>query len=334
MEDARVENEPLRICVAIPTFRRPATLAPLLEALAGLTFSGVPPAVEVLIVDNDPEGSARAIVEQKRPLFHFALHYARVPRPGLSVVRNYALDFAKAGYDALAMIDDDESPLPAWLDEMLVVRAATRADAVIGHVVASLPADAPRWIRGGGFFDLPLWDDRKVLNEGHSANCLIMLAAVRKAGLSFDPDMNEAGGEDQLFFRQLVARGGRIAFAARAIVIDWIPPGRLNAKYILSRELRKGNTLAICDRKIFGTPRVLGMRAAKGVLRLLLGLVTLFPRALIGGRRGFLEASIDLARGTGMLLGLAGVRISGYKRAGEAGRSLDSVLERDPTYTR
>ncbi|HTV72708.1 MAG TPA: glycosyltransferase [Candidatus Acidoferrales bacterium] len=321
---------PLRICVAIPTFRRPGTFGPLLDALSQLTFASEPPLLDVLVVDNDPQGSAHTLVEEKRARFRGAVHYARVAQPGLCSVRNYALGFAADTYDALVMIDDDEAPPPGWLDALLRVREATQADAVIGHVVPSYPPGAPRWITSGSFFCVPPPPDGMLIEYGNTANCLMMLATVRAMGLSFDPALNQAGGEDELFFRQIVARGGRIAFAAHAVVTDFIPSSRLNPKYILQRELRKGNTLTICDQKIHGTVPVLALRAAKGIARSIFGLVSFVPRALIWGRRGAVGALCDIVRGVGMLLGLAGVRILGYKRTDVTVATTEVFLQRDP----
>ncbi len=308
-------HTPSRVCVAVATLRRPATLAPLLEALAQLTFETAPPVIEFLLIDNDPAGSARATLEAKRPLFREPLHYSHVPEPGLCVVRNYALRFAVGNFDLLAMLDDDERPEPQWLDELLRVREATGADAVMGRIIAALPADSPAWITRGRFFDLPPLPDGAPVPEATTANCLVSTAAVQALELAFDPDMNEAGGEDQLFFRQLVARGGRIAFAAKAIVIDIIPAARLNVQYLLSRELRRGNSLTICDRKIEGSLQVLALRAVKGTARLAVGILSLPFRALRSGKSGMVTALVDVARGAGMMLGLAGVTIFEYRRA-------------------
>jgi succinoglycan biosynthesis protein ExoM len=230
----------------------------------------------------------------------------------------------------LVMIDDDEAPPPSWLDALLTVREATQADAVIGHVVPSYPPGAPSWITNGSFFCVPPRPNASLIKYGNTANCLMMLSTVRAMGLSFDPALNQAGGEDELFFRQIAAQGGRIAFAAHAIVTDFIPSSRLNLTYILRRELRKGNTLTFCDQKIHGTAPMLALRAAKGVARFLLGALSLVPRLCLGGRRGAACAFCDMARGSGMLLGLAGVRILGYKRTDSTPATTEVFLQRDP----
>jgi succinoglycan biosynthesis protein ExoM len=144
-----------RVCVAIPTYRRPDYLGAL---LTGLREIAVPPGytVSAIVLDNDAAASAQAIVAARRDAFPFALDYAVVAHPGLVSVRNAALRYAgEQSFDFLAMIDDDEVPQAQWLAELLRVHARTRADAVVGPVPSDIPAGAPRWLVRGRFLDLP-----------------------------------------------------------------------------------------------------------------------------------------------------------------------------------
>jgi succinoglycan biosynthesis protein ExoM len=302
-----------RVCVAIPTFRRPELLRSLLD---GIALQSLPANVEieVVVIDNDVRPSARHIVEALQGGYPFALRYVHFAQPGLSAVRNFSLSYARDGYEFLAMIDDDEYPQQQWLAELLRVAAATAADAVIGPVPRNVPADAPRWLRAGHFYDLPSYPDGSTIAFGYSGNCLLRLSSLRRFGVTFDAELNFAGGEDLLFFRQLVARGAKLSYAARAIASEWVGPERLSAAYILKLNFRRGNTLSICDRRLHGSAFGLSMRAAKGTARLLLGLYTLFPMALVRGRGGAVRALCNIAQGLGALTGLAGHIHQGYER--------------------
>src|SRR5699024_7690143 len=55
----RAESGPLRITIAIPSYRRPEQLAALLAALPDRIAETPNAIVDVLVIDNDPEGSAR-----------------------------------------------------------------------------------------------------------------------------------------------------------------------------------------------------------------------------------------------------------------------------------
>jgi succinoglycan biosynthesis protein ExoM len=303
-----------RVCVTIPTFRRLELLERLLDGVAGQALPE-DSVVDVLVIDNDVRPSAQALVEGKRPGFPFALTYVHVQAPGLSSVRNFALQHVAGAYDYVAMIDDDEYPERHWLSELLTVARETGADAVIGPVPPALPADAPAWLRAGNFYDLPTYADRASIAFGYSGNCLLNVHSLRRFGLAFDGELNFAGGEDLLFFRQLLAHGGKLAYAAHATASERIGPERLRAAYLLKLNFRRGNTLALCDRRLRATTRGLAERALKGCARFGLGILTLVPLAIVNGKTGAMKALCNIARGGGTVAGLLGYVYEGYRRA-------------------
>jgi succinoglycan biosynthesis protein ExoM len=304
----------MRVCVAIPTYRRPELLKTLLE---GISLQLIPAGctVEVLVLDNDAPASSRHIVDAAVTDFPFALRYAHVPQPGLSMVRNAALAHARERFDFLAMIDDDEYPQTQWLQELLQVGERTGADAVIGPVPKRFSAGAPKWIEDGGFFDLPSHPDGALIRDGYSGNCLLRVGSLQRFGVTFDSALNLAGGEDMLFFRELSSRGAKIAYAAQAVAFETIGPARSQAVYIVKLSYRRGNTLAFCDRRLKGSPRTFATRALKGCGRLAVGLATFLPLALTQGRAGAVRASCNVAHGFGSLAGLRGHIYEAYKRA-------------------
>jgi hypothetical protein len=85
----------MTIAVCALTYRRPQGLARLLHGLGGLTFHGTVAALSVLIVDNDPEGSARQTCEAPGSDFPWPLKYVVEPRRCIAPARNAAL--ANAG---------------------------------------------------------------------------------------------------------------------------------------------------------------------------------------------------------------------------------------------
>jgi glycosyltransferase involved in cell wall biosynthesis len=302
-----------RICVAIPTFRRPEQLATLLDALAAQ--ARLPDIyLNVLVIDNDKSPSSRAVVASRRERFPFELTYEHAPEPGLSSVRNFALERARAGFDALAMIDDDERPEPLWLRELLRIQRQTRADVVIGPVVHLIPESAPRWLRRTKLYRLPAVADGAAIEFGYSGNCLLRVASLDRFGVTFDKELNFAGGEDMFFFRQLVARGAKMAFAAQALAFEPVERDRLSVDYLLRLHFRRGNTLSLCDRRLNGSARGLFVRAAKGTARVLLGVLGLLPLLVVRGREGAVEALGSVAAGLGSLTGLFGHVYQAYKR--------------------
>lgn len=100
------------LSVIIPTFRRPATLE---QAIASV-FAEQSFPIEVIVVDDSPEGSARQVVEQ----FGDRAQYVLNPHPSggrPAAVRNYAYKFASGRY--LHFLDDDDQIAPGAYQAMI-----------------------------------------------------------------------------------------------------------------------------------------------------------------------------------------------------------------------
>ena len=84
---------PISVCIA--TYRRPVMLDLLLGDMAAQTLR---PA-QIVVVDNDAQGSARAVVEARRAAFAaqgVALDYAIQPEKNISLTRNMTVSLARA----------------------------------------------------------------------------------------------------------------------------------------------------------------------------------------------------------------------------------------------
>ena len=303
----------MRICLAVPTFKREAYLPELFDAIGKLAIP-YNCLIEVLIADNDPAASARDIVAVAQSSVPFDVEYLHVPVAGLSSVRNVVLAHAKASADVLAMLDDDELPEPQWLEQLVRVLRESGADAVVGPVLALFKGDVPTWLREFREREYPKFDDGSKLHDGWTSNCLVQLSRVVSMDLAFDPSLNFIGGEDQLFFRQMITRGGVIAYAARAIVWEHLPAARRSVQFVLKRSFRRGNSVAICDGRLDSSPLRFIIRAGKGVALMTFGLVRLVPMALLHGKAAAIETSFEIARGAGMLAGLLKMSYQPYRR--------------------
>ena len=301
------------ICIAIPTLGRVHYLRGLLHELRALVRPAGNWRVEVVVFDNDPAASAQATVIDAQQTFPFPLHYEVVSESGLSSVRNAILAYAIDHVEFLAMLDDDEIPAPRWLCELVRVARATDADAVVGPVIAMLPCDAPQWFCQFRNREYPRFADGVLLSDGWTSNCLLRLSAVTATGIRFDPALNYSGGEDQLFFRELLARGRRIAYAADAIVHEIVPASRRSLLFVLKRSFRRGNSLATCDRRLKGL-RGRMTRVGKALAIIALGLLRLAPFAIAGEVTAAVTALTEISRAAGMLSGLVGLSYQAYRR--------------------
>lgn len=228
----------IRIDIAVCTFRREA----LSETLASLAHVIVPPDVRlgIIVADNDAEPSARARVEAAKTRLAMDVRYVHCPAGNISIARNACLDNSCA--DFLAFVDDDETVEPQWLDRLLTEAEKENADVVLGPVRALYAADAPGWMRRGDFHSTrPVWLGGEI-RTGYTCNVLMRLAAPSIAGRRFDLALGRSGGEDTIFFDQVHAAGGRIAFASEAWVDEPVPPSRATFAWLARRRLRMGQT--------------------------------------------------------------------------------------------
>ena len=316
---------PAGLTVAIPTYRRPGAVARALRAVlaeaGACREDGAGPGgpVEVLVIDNDPDGSAREAVATAAggalgaadgP--GAAVRYVVEPAPGVSAVRNRALD-ETAGRALLVFIDDDEEPEAGWLRRLLFTRRDTGAAAVAGLVVPDYEAEPGPWLRAGGFFDRQSWPTGTRRPVAATNNLLLDLGAVRAAGLRFDEAFGATGGEDALFTRSLVAAGGVIVWCDEARVRDRVPAARLERAWVLRRRRSHAATAVRVELALAGPGAHPGIRAralAGGCARVLAGL----GRMALGGLgavagRGLVHRARGarlVARGSGMAAAAVG----------------------------
>lgn len=279
---------PAGLTVAIPTYRRPGAVARALRAVlaeaGACRGDGAEPGgpVEVLVIDNDPDGSAReAVAGAAGGGPGAAVRYVVEPSPGVSAVRNRALD-ETADRALLVFIDDDEEPEAGWLRGLLSIRRDTGAAAVAGLVVPDYEAEPGPWLRAGGFFDRQSWPTGTRRPVAATNNLLLDLGAVRAAGLRFDEAFGATGGEDALFTRSLVAAGGEIVWCDEARVRDRVPAARLERAWVLRRRRSHAATAVRVELALAGPGAHPGIRVralAGGCARVLAGL----GRMALGG---------------------------------------------------
>lgn len=227
------------VCVIIPTLRRPEGLTRALRSVFAQTGLGSTP-ISVVVVDNDPAGTARATVEALRADCPFPLVYRHEPRPGVATARNAAL--LETDAPMIAFLDDDESASPGWLAGLLAAQTQTGADAVFGPITGRVPDDTG-WAAAylERFFGREGPASTGLIDHGYGCGNSLMVRATALPGPSpFDTGADQTGGEDDALFAALKARGGRFAWAADAWVEEFAPPHRATMRYALARAFAYG----------------------------------------------------------------------------------------------
>ena len=302
----------MRCAVCALTYHRPEGLDRLLRELKRVE---IPDGHEmfVVIIDNDPEGSAQAVADTAAHGAPWDLLYEIERERGISAGRNAAVRRGlDAGADAIVFIDDDEWPEADWLSELIATQRATGADVVTGPVLADFDEPAPEWILAGKFFDRPRYPHNSKLSYATTSSVLMMRSCFEDRPVPFDPDFGMSGGSDTHLFAQLRDAGLQIYWSDRAIVHEAIPTSRVNEKWLIRREYRRGQTVSRSLRR--RDPRRWRhlRRGIRGVLEMLAGAA----QALVGvvaGKHRRLRGVQRVALGAGMISGLFDRRYDEYR---------------------
>ena len=256
------------VAVIVPTLRRAASLGRALDSLFRQT--GVADRVSaVVVVDNDPLGSAAATVEGLRVRSPWPLVYVHAPRPGVATARNAGL--AATAAPLIAFLDDDEAAAPDWLSALLKAQAATGADVIFGPITGRAPDAAP-WLKPylEQFFGREGPDRTGLIDAPHGCgNSLMVRSAALPGATPFDTGADQAGGEDDALFAALAARGGRFGWAADAWVEEFAPAHRATLAYTLARAFAYGqgpSQTAAAARNWVGVARWMAIGAAQAAV--------------------------------------------------------------------
>jgi len=231
----------MKLSVCIATFRRCERLELVLQDLQAQTR--IPD--QVVVVDNDAAGSARAVVERlnSRPM-PFELRYDIQPERNIAKTRNRTV--AMANGDWLAFIDDDERAPAGWLAALLAAAEQHRADGILAPVEPRLPDCAPMWIRRGRFYDFPRLPTGAEVpyNRMRFGNVLLRGDPLRALPGPFDPAYGLSTGEDGDLLVRMARAGSRIVWCDEACVWEPIEPKRLSLRWLLERALSGGQEFA------------------------------------------------------------------------------------------
>ena len=248
----------MSVTVAVPTARRPTSLARLLEALPR-AVAGVP-GVELLVVDNDAGGSAQQVVGSRA-------RYLVEPRPGSAFARNRAL--AEVTTERVAFLDDDVVPQPGWLAALLQVPGVAAG----GKVLLDPAVARPRWFDeqgiGGYVTAFDLGGEARPLDDGDyvvTASAVFDVAALRAVG-GFDPELGPRPGsqlvaDDVHVVRELRRTGGEVWWQPAAVVVHDLPRERLRPRWLLRRAYLQGRSDWLLDEQVLRERALGGARVA------------------------------------------------------------------------
>lgn len=192
--------------------------------------------LEMIVVDNTPEGNARAWVEALSD-FSPRPRYVNEPRAGISHARNAGVAVARGEF--LAFIDDDETAEPDWLANLHRALLAHNADIGTGPVLPVFEDKA-----GLGWDPTPFFYGKREamatggrLEAARTGNILLRVATCFDGTPPFDPRLGGSGGEDTDFTHALYRKGRKIIWVDDAVVHEFWPQSKAMLPAFLRRKL-------------------------------------------------------------------------------------------------
>jgi hypothetical protein len=297
--------------IVIPSYRRPTLLARALNRC--LAQQGGDSPFEIVVVDNDPAGSAAPVVAAIAKSAAVPVRYAHEPRPGISHARNTGVAAAAGRY--LVFLDDDEEPVPEWLAAFVATMRRTGADLAVGPVYPDFAvpgADAYR--RRKYTRDASVPTGSRLARWSGIGNTILDKERCFSGGEPFDPALGLTGGEDTVFLHQLLQAGRKLVWCAEAAVHETVPAERLDPQYLLRRAFRGGQGVSfICTVVRPRQPlRLMRMMAVGAAQLVVYGAVALALRLLHRG--DWLPVMDKAAAGLGKLLWHPRLHIQLYRR--------------------
>lgn len=293
-----------QVAVIIPTLRRPEGLERAVRSV--FAQSGVADRLaSVVVVDNDPQGSAAPLIGQLASGAPMPVIYRHAPRPGVATARNAGL--AATDAPLIAFLDDDEAASPGWLAALLTAQASTGADVVFGPIRGRVP-EGSGWATAylERFFGRDGPDgDRLIDHPFGCGNSLMVRATALPGSAPFDVAADQAGGEDDALFAALAARGGRFGWAADAWVDEHAPAHRATLRYALSRAFAYGQGPSQTAAAARDWPAVVRWMLIGAAQTVIWASATVALTLILNPRRA--EAMDKTARGIGKIFWMKGL---------------------------
>lgn len=224
------------VTVITPTFRRPErALIAARSILAQVTDA----AFELVLVDNDPAGSALVQLRKLAAEASVPVRVIHEPNAGVANARNAGLAVARGKF--IAFLDDDEIAPLHWLQEMLKVQRELDADILFGPVhtrLEAIPGEHRDYY--DAFFARDPGHGQRLIEDVYGCGCSMIRRGALPSSQPFAAERNEIGGEDDLLFHGMAARGARIGWAPDAYVFETPEPSRVTLAYTLRRAFAYG----------------------------------------------------------------------------------------------
>lgn len=242
--------------VVIPTVRRPGGLSRAIDSVLaqqGIDLSSF----EILVVDNDPAGSARqtAGAYDTAPV---TVRYVHEATPGVASARNTAV--ANVQSELILFLDDDQTAPSNWIADFLDLYREHKPAIAFGPVVTVLPDSVTEhrdYLKSFFARKGPKLPGLYRAFYG-CGNSLLDLSQLKSMIPLFETRHNETGGEDDILYSRLSEMGYKFGWSPTAYANEHVPEKRATLQYTMRRTFAYGQApTTLCARK--KTPDIPGM---------------------------------------------------------------------------
>lgn len=286
------------ICVCVLTYKRPDGLSKLLDGIAEQQSGGLF-TFSVVVVDNDSQRSAEALVTNYACRGAMPVAYHVEPEQSICRARNLAVE--KAAGDFVVFVDDDEFPVRDWLLSLYRTITSSNVAGVLGPVKRHFETPPPAWLLRGGFYERPTHPTGFVIGlaEARTGNVILHKWLLEKHAPPFDTRLHRGGDTD--FFRRMMELGYTFTWCNEAVVFETIPPVRWSRRFMVKRALLRGSINARSDRS--------PARAFAKSFAASIAYVIVLPFSILCGQHVFMNLMIRLSQHAARVLTVMGVSV-------------------------
>ncbi|MCQ2957999.1 MAG: glycosyltransferase [Candidatus Gastranaerophilales bacterium] len=225
------------ILLACCTYKRPEQLKSLLFSIKDLKLPENNK-VEILIIDNDKNESAKNIVAEAKNYIDLKINYFVEENAGLTNARNRLLnETINLGATHAFLFDDDEILEENSLLEHLKLYNQYEDDIISsGIAINSFDDNIPKYIQNNMIFKKKTTKKTGIIKSSCATdNVFIPVRLIRENDLKFSSEFNFSGGEDIDFTSKAFKLGYNIIQNSDSIVYEPVLGERATLKYIFKR---------------------------------------------------------------------------------------------------
>jgi len=267
--------------------------------------------VAVIIVDDNPDGRAKEVIEGIDHQFLRGIHYVFSGAQNISKARNLGIDKALELGDWVAMADDDQTVVEDWFKALIAIQEKFDADCVTGPVFLRYEKGSASWLTDEPFetiLEATVKPDGAEVDVCSTGNSMIRGSfLIEHPDIRFRDDLGKVGGEDMVFYRAAIGAGLEARFSTDAICYGEQPASRESLKYQLKTSYWMGNTEYLTNVESGSANKSkMFLRASKRSLKYLL---RPFKRMFKQKNPQFRFAIAGIAQTMGIFVGVLGKKV-------------------------